>query len=55
MTPGARNKFGAPIFEPEFFRKEIYCNEESTFEIVGTFRPYQQTFGSSRSDPALPE
>ena len=52
---GQETSLAPPIFEPEFFRKEIYCNEESTFEIVGTFRPYQQTFGSSRSDPALPE
>jgi len=27
MAPGARSKFGAPIFEPEVFRKQIYCTE----------------------------
>jgi len=25
------------MFEPEFFRKQIYCVEESTCDIVGTF------------------
>jgi len=27
MAPGARSKFGAPIFEPEVFRKQMYCTE----------------------------
>jgi len=27
MAPGARSKFGAPMFEPELFRKQIYCIE----------------------------
>jgi len=27
MAPGARCKFGAPIFEPEVFRKQMYCTE----------------------------
>jgi len=35
------------MFESEVFRKEIYCIEESTFEIVRTFRRSQQTFGAS--------
>jgi len=35
---------GAPIFEPEVFRKEIHCVEESSCEIVKTFRCPQQTF-----------
>jgi len=38
MAPGARSKFGAPIFETEVFRKQMYCIEESTCNIVGTFR-----------------
>jgi len=38
MAPGARCKSGAPIFEPEVFRKQMYCIEESTCDIVGTFR-----------------
>jgi len=35
------------MFEPEAFRKEIYCVEESTCKIVGTFWRPQQTFGTS--------
>jgi len=27
----------APIFEPEVFRKQMYCDEESDCDIVGTF------------------
>ena len=27
MAPEARSKFGAPIFEPEVFRKQMYCTE----------------------------
>jgi len=30
--------FGAPMFEPELFRKQIYCIEENTCNIFGTFR-----------------
>ena len=26
------------MFEPEIFRKQMYCIEESTSDIVGTFR-----------------
>ena len=37
-----KNKFGAPLVEPELFRKQIYCIEESTCEIVGTFRRLPQ-------------
>jgi len=48
MAPGARSKFGAPILEPEVFRKEIYCIEQSTCEIFGTFR-------RPHNDPALGE
>jgi len=29
MVPGERSKFGAPMFEPEIFRKQIYCFEKS--------------------------
>jgi len=39
MAPGARSKFGAPVFEPELFRKQIYHIEESTSDIVGTLAP----------------
>jgi len=33
-----RNNFGVPMFEPEVFRKQMYCIEESAYDIVGTFR-----------------
>jgi len=39
MGPGARNKFVAPMFEPEVFRKQMHCIEESICDIVGTFQP----------------
>jgi len=38
MAPWARNKFGAPVFEPWVFRKQMYCIEESTCDTVGAFR-----------------
>jgi len=38
MAPRARSKFGAHMFEPEVFQKQMYCVEESTCDIVGTFR-----------------
>ena len=38
MAPGAWSKFGAPMFEPELFRKQIYCIEESACDIFGIFR-----------------
>jgi len=34
------------MFEPELFRKQMYRNEESTFDIVGTFRSPAQSFGA---------
>jgi len=38
MAPGARNKFGAPMFEHKVFRNQMYCIEESTCDMVRTFR-----------------
>jgi len=40
MAPGARNKFGAAIFEPKVFWDYMYCIEESHSDIVavGSFR-----------------
>ena len=38
MAPGARRKFGAAMFEPDVFREQMYCIEESACDIVGTFR-----------------
>jgi len=37
MPPGARNKFGASMFEPEVCRKQMHCIEESTCDTVATF------------------
>jgi len=37
MGPGERNKFGDPIFEPEVLRKQMYCFEKSSYDIVVTF------------------
>ena len=37
MAPGARSKFDAPMIEPEVFRKQMYCIEESAYDIVVTF------------------
>jgi len=48
MAPGARSMFGAPMFETEVFRKQLYCIEESTSDTVGTFR-------HPHSDPARGE
>jgi len=44
--PGARSKFGASMFETEVFRKQIYCVEESTCDIFGTFIRPPQRFGA---------
>ena len=38
MAPGERSKFGAPRFEPEVFRKQMYSIEEGTCDIFGTIR-----------------
>jgi len=38
MAPGSRSKFGAPMFEPELFRKKIQRIEVSTCDIFRTFR-----------------
>jgi len=37
MAPGARSKFGAPMFEPGVFRKQMYTALNS-YDIVRTFR-----------------
>ena len=57
MTPGARSRFGALMFEPEALRKQMYCIEESTCDAVGTFRRCPQWIGArgivSPSPPSL--
>jgi len=37
MATGARCEFDAHIFEPEVFRKQMYCIEECTCDIVRIF------------------
>jgi len=44
----ARSKFGAPMFEPDVFRKQMYCIEENTCDIVWTFLRPPQWFGVPR-------
>jgi len=54
MAPGARSKFGAPIFEPEDLRKQMYCNVECMRDIVAIFwRP--RNHSAPRSISAPPE
>jgi len=45
---GARgkNKFGAHMSEPEVFRKQMYCTEESVCDIFGASRRLLQSFGA---------
>jgi len=45
---GARGKkqVWCPMFEPEVFRKQMYCIEENICDIVGTFRRPPQSFGA---------
>jgi len=54
MAPGARSKFGVPMFEPEVFRKQMYCIEESTCDTVGTFWRPSQSFGARGIVPRCP-
>jgi len=54
MAPWAKTKFGAPMFEPEVFRKQVYCIEESTCDIVRTFRLPPQLFGARGIMPPFP-
>ena len=44
---GARGKkqVWSPVFETEVFRKQMYCIEESTCDVVGTFCRPPQPFG----------
>ena len=42
----------APMVDPEVFRKQMYCAEESTCDIVGTFRRPHNSF-PRRYAPAL--
>jgi len=48
----ARSKFGPSMFEPEVFRKQMYCIKESTCVLVRTFRCHPKPFRAPRSDSA---
>jgi len=37
MTPGARSKFGAPMFEPEVFRKQMHVLKKVLVTLLGLF------------------
>jgi len=54
MAPGARSKFGAPIFEPEVLRKQMYCIKGSTCDNVETFRRPRSDSASGESSPFVP-
>ena len=41
------------MFEREVFRKQMYCIEESTCDIVGIFQRSPQWFGARRIVPPL--
>jgi len=43
------------MFEPELFRKQMCHIEESTCDIVGTFRGHPQSLGTPRSASTLGE
>ena len=48
---GGRSKSGTPMFGPEVFRKQVHRIEESTCDIVWTFRRPRQWFGARRIAP----
>ena len=52
MAPGTRRKLGAPILEPEVFRKQMCCIEESTGDIAGIFRRPPRSDFAPHSDLA---
>jgi len=52
--PGQEASLAPPYPKPEVFRKQMYCIEESTCDIDGTFWRRPQSFVSSRSDSAPP-
>jgi len=45
-TRGVTRLDGDPMVEPELFRKQIYCTEESTCDTVVTFRLPPQWFST---------
>jgi len=53
---GARDKkqVWRTMFEPEVFRKQMHCIEESTCGTIGTFRRLSQWFGARGIVPLPP-
>jgi len=54
MAHAKKSKLGTTMFEPMNFPKQMYCTEESTFDIVGTFRRPPPLFGAPHSDLSTP-
>jgi len=54
MAPGARNKFGAPLLEPEVFRKQMHCFKKIAYDIVVTFWSPAVTRRSGDCAPYFP-
>ena len=52
MATGPRSKFGAPMFEPEVFRKQMYCTEVLV-TLLGLFGA-PQSFGARGIVPLAP-
>jgi len=44
--PGQEANLAPPFSNLKSFRKEMYCIEESTCDIIGTFQRPSQWFGS---------
>jgi len=47
MAPRARSRFGAPMFETEFFRKQMYVLKKVRVTLLGLFGP-PQWFGAPK-------
>jgi len=55
MAPRARSKFGARMFEPEVFRKQMYCTEVlmTLLGLFGALIVIQRTGNCAPSPPSL--
>jgi len=51
LAPGARSKFGAPMFEPEVFRRQMHCIAKVLVTLLGLFGA-PRSHATSRSDLA---
>jgi len=52
MAPGARSKFGTPMFEPEVFRKQMYCTKLVT--LLGLFGAFIAVWRPGNCAPCPP-